>query len=233
MPLAHSFTPPCKRVSGLPRSNNLPLPWCTASSQLRSCVLLPKEDQIQYADDHWIPFILTTFANSMIFFDPRLLGQTIDALPSFPHVRKLTATISLPTPAETLRILSKFPAVEILSITDKRTVTYGHPTRRRPSVNPISKNTLALGGLYLYSSLIPPLRASRQLLVNQVTLSCRCKELSPSPISPHCTQRSLLLTRQCSMRSSLFFPPCGAACFDPQSVRGSDVQPCCIRRKKA
>ncbi|KAJ7448614.1 hypothetical protein B0H11DRAFT_2080039 [Mycena galericulata] len=63
--------------------------------------------------DHWIQLLCPDRLRELeVSDDPRFFGQTVDAIPSFPHVHKLSAM------SQNLSILSKFPAVQILALND-------------------------------------------------------------------------------------------------------------------
>ncbi|KAJ7448647.1 hypothetical protein B0H11DRAFT_2080161 [Mycena galericulata] len=63
----------------------------------------------EYCGVDWMPSKWTA--------PPCFFGDTVDAIPSFPHVRKLVINTSLSTMSHTLSIVSKFPAVQIFHLT--------------------------------------------------------------------------------------------------------------------
>ncbi|KAJ7103902.1 hypothetical protein C8R44DRAFT_988062 [Mycena epipterygia] len=83
-------------------------------------------DDFQYENDQWISLVHPDHLRELSTrFDPRLFGRAIHSLRDFPRVHTLRATMDFPTPSQNLLILSKFPAVRILSISGTGPLTDG------------------------------------------------------------------------------------------------------------
>ncbi|KAJ7735725.1 hypothetical protein B0H16DRAFT_1764788 [Mycena metata] len=109
---------------------NLGIYWCYVAPGERvnptqqalrvSKLDIVSEKEREYSDDHWILLLHPEHLRSLrADFDARFMGQTLDAIPSFPNVEELTVTLNLPTPSKNLGILYKFPAVRILKLFGK------------------------------------------------------------------------------------------------------------------
>ncbi|KAJ7451687.1 hypothetical protein FB451DRAFT_1186211 [Mycena latifolia] len=84
------------------------------------CIRPKVEVELEHGDGHWIPLLHPDHLHKLnATFSPRVLGRAVHAIPSFPRVHELAANLKLPTPSENILILSKFPAVQALSIYGK------------------------------------------------------------------------------------------------------------------
>ncbi|KAJ7451665.1 hypothetical protein FB451DRAFT_1409751 [Mycena latifolia] len=112
------------RCSVAPGERIIPSPRTLRVSSF--CIRPKVEVELEHGDDFWIPLLHPDHLHKLIaIFCPRLLGRAVHTIPSFPRVHELAATMNLPTSSENLFILSKFPAVQVLSIADKGPLSVG------------------------------------------------------------------------------------------------------------
>ncbi|KAJ7445014.1 hypothetical protein B0H11DRAFT_2203518 [Mycena galericulata] len=72
----------------------------------------------EYRGVDWMPLLCLDHLRELeVEGAPCFFGDTVDAIPSFPHVHKLAINTSLSTMSHTLSIVSKFPAVQIFRLT--------------------------------------------------------------------------------------------------------------------
>jgi hypothetical protein len=82
----------------------------------------------------WLPLLRTDLLRTLeLVCHPRIFGEDMAAIPSFPQVHKLTITLNLSTMSYNLAILSKFPAVQSLSISSWGEIQDGPGVPMEPS----------------------------------------------------------------------------------------------------
>ncbi|KAJ7096095.1 hypothetical protein C8R44DRAFT_989397 [Mycena epipterygia] len=156
----------------LPILSELGVYWCTvapgecivpAPQALRvSDFCLVSDDKLEYGDNYWIPLLHPDHLRALrAEFNPR----TVQAIPSFTNVHRLSVTMDLPTPAQNLVILSKFPAVRVLELGGKGLLTDALALRPREQASAVFPLLREYSGPYQPLPLFLPLTTLTHLII--------------------------------------------------------------------
>ncbi|KAJ7659051.1 hypothetical protein DFH06DRAFT_1194950 [Mycena polygramma] len=87
---------------------------------------------------HWIPSLHPQHLRELdLMCNLAALGETIDAIPTFPRVHKLSMTINLSRMSYNRAVMAKFPAVRVFTIRGWGDVADGDPPDGRADVAPL------------------------------------------------------------------------------------------------
>ncbi|KAJ7677799.1 hypothetical protein DFH06DRAFT_1421964 [Mycena polygramma] len=132
-------------ISRLPPLSKLLVRWCTVAPHehieplshtlhVSEFDLSPGHNK-EKGNEFWIPMLHPGHLRTLrARFNPRCMSRPVD-IPAFPIVQSLDAFMDLPTPAQNISILTKFPAVRVLRLGGKGLSTAA-VSSRLPAVFP-------------------------------------------------------------------------------------------------